>query len=63
MADFIMEFLDSLADIWNSTIDSAYTVAKVMLAVAIVILTIHVWLLPFLFWLVFVKLKGGDTDG
>ena len=60
MDDFIMEFLDWLSDIWNTVIDSTYEVAKTALAIVVVILTIPVWLLPFLVWLVFVKLKGGD---
>lgn len=63
MADFIMEFLDWLSDIWNSVIDSTYEIAKVTLAIAVVIFTIPFWLLPFGIWLVFVKLKGGDNNG
>lgn len=60
MDDFIMEFLDWLSDIWNSAIDSTYEVAKTGFVIVVVVITIPVWLLPFLVWLVFVKLKGGD---
>lgn len=60
MDDFIMEFLDWLSDIWNTVIDSTYEAAKTALAIVVVMLTIPVWVLPFLVWLVFVKPKGGD---
>lgn len=60
MDDFIMEFLDWLSDILNTVIDSTYEAAKTALAIVTVILTIPFWFLPFLVWLVFVKLKGGD---
>jgi phage-related protein len=60
MDDFIMEFLDWLSDIWNTVIDSIYEATKTALELVVVILTIPILLLPFLVWLVFVKLKGGD---
>ncbi len=60
MDDFILEFLDWLSDIWNTVIDSTYEAAKVLLSIVVVMLTIPVWILPFVIWLVFVKLKGGD---
>lgn len=63
MDDFIMEFLDWLADTWNCVIDSARNIAKVILAVLVAILTMPVWILPFGVWLVFVKLKGGKDHG
>ncbi len=58
-----MEFLDWLSDIWNSVIETSWEIVKVGTAVVVGILTIPLWLLPFVVWLVFVKLKGGDSHG
>lgn len=63
MADFVMEFLDWFSEFWNNLIEQTWEVIKIAVTFGVVIFSAPLWLLPFLFWLVFVKLKGGEGDG
>lgn len=69
MNDFIIEFLDWLSDFFISVLDVAELAAKVIFVVAVAIFTLPLWSLPFLYWLVFEKLRdnkhgcGNDEKG
>lgn len=63
MDDFIMEFLDWYSDFCSNIREAIWKAMKLIGAVVGLIILMPIWLVPFVFWLVFEKLKGGEDDG
>ena len=57
------DFLDWLADTWESILNTVWEAIKIAAMNLVYIFTMPLWLLPFVLWLIFVKRKGGASDG
>ena len=54
------KFLDWFADWLRCLREALYEAAKKALALFCAVLTSPVWLLPFMYWFIFVREKDGD---
>lgn len=58
-----MDFLDWFTDTWNRINESVYEGLKMAVVIVVAILSSPVWILPFVYWFIFVRRKDGDNDG
>lgn len=63
MREFINEFLDWSGEVFNDIDYIARMVLEWIWRICIAILTLPIWIIPFVIWLVFVKRKEGADDG
>ena len=62
MLQFINEFLDWYADVFDGAVHTAWEVMECIGRIVIAIITLPIWIIPFVVWLVFVKRKEGADN-
>ena len=62
MADYITEFCEWFSEWWENLLVNIWWSIKIILACGLVITSIPLWGLPFLYWLIFVKGREEDAD-
>lgn len=58
-----MEFLDWFEDFGYRLAEALCDAIMMACRIFVIVLTLPVWLLPFVYWLIFVKKKDGEDDG